>query len=559
MLSKKLNGITVRKAITLENLKDLILLGGKKGLDRRILSVNVMEVPDILPWVKEGQLLLTTAFSIKDDPVAQEKLIPELSKNGLAGLVIKPKRYLDKIPQTMIEAANLHDFPLFEMPQHLSHPIIMETLYGELVSRQTTILRRSIDAHTKLMKVALESGGIPAICETLYQISQNPVFIAGADGKVLWKYPVNIAVRLEDALMSRLRKGQGFYSNLMAQGHFHLDENKIGIVQYPIHVAGKWHGTIIIVELNRQLQEIDYIAIEQASTVAALTIINEIALREVEQKYRNDFLFDWFNGRIMSEIELIQRGSLVGYELRYSFILIVINIDSYQELWQGDAKSKANIQNLQSQLHGAIEAVANAYCNYFIVGERGGRFVLLLKAEHDLGYSENMELGKKVASQVLGAFKKQTKHSCTAGIGRFRPSITDIHLSYEEALKAVSVQKYLNRPSRVLSFDDLGVFRLLSGGNMEEAAHIVRELYSPLIQHDRDTNSQLVQTLRVYFQCNGNVSQASKQLFTHYNTVLYRLSKIQEITGMNFEDSEDRFNMQLAIKLGDALAEGKSP
>ena len=558
MQSKKLHGITVRKAITLDNLKDLILLGGEKGLDRLILSVNVMEVPDILAWVKEGQLLLTTAFSIKDDPVALEKLIPQLSTHGLAGLVIKPKRYLDKIPQVMIDAANQYSFPLFEMPQHLSHPMILETLYGALVDRQTTILKRSIDAHDRLMKVALDSGGIPAICDTLYQISQNPVFIVGANGKVLWKSPLNIAVRLEDALISRLKKGQGFFSNLMAKGHLHLDDNKLDIVQYPIHIAGKWHGTIIIVELNRELQEIDYIAMEQASTVAALTLINEIALSEVEHKYKNEFLFDWFNGKISSEIELIQRGGLVGYELRYSFILVIVDIDTYQELWRDDAKSKSNIQYVQGQLRNAIESVAKGFCNYFIVGERGGRFVLLLKAEHDSGYSENMELGKKVACQIRDIFVKQTKHSCSAGIGRYRPFISDIHLCYEEAAKALSVQQYLNRPAKVLSFDDLGVFRLLSGGNMEEAAHIIQEKYLPLVQHDRKANSQLTQTLRAYFKCNGNVSQVSKLLYTHYNTVLYRLGRIQEITGMKLENSEDRFNLQLAIKLGDALAEEKS-
>ncbi|MGI6365519.1 MAG: PucR family transcriptional regulator [Bacillota bacterium] len=558
MESRRLLGITVRKALQMDSLKDLIVLGGENGLDRPILSVNVMEVPDIIPWVKEGQLLLTTAFSIKDDPVAQESLIPALTEKGLAGLVIKTKRYLEEVPQVMIDAADVNDFPLLEMPQHLSHPIILETVYSALVNRQAAILRRSIAAHQKLMKVALEGGGIPAICESLFEITDNVVFIVGTDSKILGEAPLSQVAYVRDDLIEVMKTGQGYYSSSMSKEILTLDGKKFNIIKYPIHISGKWHGTIIIIEINRVLHETDFIAMEQAATVAALTLINQFALTEVEKKYKNEFIFDWVSGKITSEIELVSRGELVGLELRYHFMLIVFEIDDYQKLWQQDTKSKSSISYLKNRLYECIEQVASGCCTYFIIGERGGRFVLLLRAEHDSGNRENHKLAMDVAGRVRKMFGRITKHTCSAGIGRFREPVTQIPKSYLEAKKALEVIRQFDSKNGILCYDDLGVLRLLNSSNLKEANKIVNEIYMPLIQHDQATNSELTNTIRVYFQCNGNVSKVAKTIFSHYNTIVYRLNKIQEITGLSLGDSNDRFNLQLAIILGDLLSEAKT-
>ena len=63
-------GVTVREILRLPPLANARLVAGESGLDRRVLHVNVMEVPDILPWVEPDELLLTTAYPLRDDRVA---------------------------------------------------------------------------------------------------------------------------------------------------------------------------------------------------------------------------------------------------------------------------------------------------------------------------------------------------------------------------------------------------------------------------------------------------------------------------------------------------------
>ena len=77
----------------------------------------------------------------------------------------------------------------------------------------------------------------------------------------------------------------------------------------------------------------------------------------------------------------------------------------------------------------------------------------------------------------------------------------------------------------------------------------------PLDQHDLQRNSGLIKTLTVYFECNGNLKQVSKELYTHYNTILYRMERIEEITGLNMKVSEHRLNLQIGLKIRYILKE----
>jgi purine catabolism regulator len=114
-------GTTLREILEKEELKGVKVIAGKKGLDRVVTNVNIMEVPDIEKWVKPGELLFTTGYAIKDDYNALNRLIPFLDKKKLAGLGIKPKRYLAGYTEQMINTAEALDFPIIEFPQHMSY------------------------------------------------------------------------------------------------------------------------------------------------------------------------------------------------------------------------------------------------------------------------------------------------------------------------------------------------------------------------------------------------------------------------------------------------------
>src|SRR5258707_14805623 len=110
-------GLRVREVLAAPCLAEARVLAGASGLDRIVRRLNVMEVPDILPWVKPHELLLTTGYPLRDEPAELVRLVAELDDRGLAALAIKLHRYLDEIPAGMLEEADRRGFPLIEFPQ----------------------------------------------------------------------------------------------------------------------------------------------------------------------------------------------------------------------------------------------------------------------------------------------------------------------------------------------------------------------------------------------------------------------------------------------------------
>ena len=137
-------GLTLREALTLaEPLRRAKVLAGERGLDRIVEAVNVMEVPDILEWVRPGELLVTTLYPLRDKAADVENLIPRLAEKGLVGLAITPESYIDKIPECMIDAANRLDFPLIELPPKVSFIDIIQPLTSRILNIQANELRQS--------------------------------------------------------------------------------------------------------------------------------------------------------------------------------------------------------------------------------------------------------------------------------------------------------------------------------------------------------------------------------------------------------------------------------
>jgi DNA-binding PucR family transcriptional regulator len=80
-----------------------------------------------------------------------------------------------------------------------------------------------------------------------------------------------------------------------------------------------------------------------------------------------------------------------------------------------------------------------------------------------------------------------------------------------------------------------------------------RKLVEPLMAHDRERRSDLVRTLRIYFAAGANASEAADRLFLHRNSMLYRLARIEKLTGLDLKDSRAKLALQLGLLCIDEL------
>jgi DNA-binding PucR family transcriptional regulator len=87
-------------------------------------------------------------------------------------------------------------------------------------------------------------------------------------------------------------------------------------------------------------------------------------------------------------------------------------------------------------------------------------------------------------------------------------------------------------------------------------------LVEPLVLHDRKRRGDLVRTLRVYFASGANASEAADRLYLHRNSMLYRLARITELTGLDLKDPRVRLALELGLLVldkGDGEDEDEHP
>lgn len=128
--------LTLAEGLLIPPLNRCRVVAGSRGLHRAVTSVNIMDAPDTVPWLKPGELLLTTGYVFKDDPNAQVRLIGELSERGCVGLALKVRRFLPAVPPVMLREADFRNLPLIEIPGDLALSDVMLPLLGEILIRQ---------------------------------------------------------------------------------------------------------------------------------------------------------------------------------------------------------------------------------------------------------------------------------------------------------------------------------------------------------------------------------------------------------------------------------------
>jgi purine catabolism regulator len=137
-----------------------------------------------------------------------------------------------------------------------------------------------------------------------------------------------------------------------------------------------------------------------------------------------------------------------------------------------------------------------------------------------------------------------------AGVSRLVAGVDGLPDAYEQARKALQAGRRLHGPTAVVHFDDLGVFRLLSLiEDRGELDRFVVETLRELADRRSAEAATLRTTLQVLLDTNLNVAEAARLLHFHYNTLRYRIGKIERLVGPFTTDPHLRLDLALALRI----------
>jgi len=157
-----------------------------------------------------------------------------------------------------------------------------------------------------------------------------------------------------------------------------------------------------------------------------------------------------------------------------------------------------------------------------------------------------LEFTRRLREQIEAEFPGKLLIGGMSGPAK---DLTEWPKCYHEALQAMELGERLKLSNFVVDFNSLGVYRLL--GELEDlpvVQEFTDQVIGPLVAYDTQHRGSLVQTIDAYFTHHGNISQTAESLFVHRNTLLYRLDRIQELTGHDLNQADMKLALQLALK-----------
>lgn len=552
-------GITLEKLLTLDMLKGAKILAGSNGLNNRITKVNVMEVPDIIEWVSEGEFLLTTAYSIKDNIKVLLELIPKLNKKGVSGLGIKVGRYVNELPQNIIDLADKLSFPIIEVPFCVSHTDVISGILTEVINDHMNMLLKIEEFNNEVMNIMIKGGNLKEIAQKLFDNIGNSLAICE---NIYDSYEIICDVtdknEIEKVVKEHIsQKYTGKNNKAVENNKLYVDDIrgiKVERVTIPIVIENVEYGSIFIWKDKKALTPLDNMLIESYVHVIALDFVKKLSLYNMESNYKQEFFDDLLSDNEKRQNKAIDRSKTFNYNKGFKHSVIVILLKDLFILNKANMDKTSFAQESISSLLFIIGRIAKIQGAKILYIDKSDRILIIFESNPNENNS-SIKAGivsfcEKLSDEIL---KKLNKDKFTIGIGRSYEGHWELWKSLDQA-KLIVENLNKNSTNNIMHYDDLGLYKILSFDGLQgELIEFCNDTIKPLIEYDKINNSELIKTLKIYFECDGNMKKISEKMYMHYNTIIYRLQKIKDITGMNLENGDSRLNLEIALKAMDLL------
>lgn len=574
--------LTVRELIAELDVK---LLAGEGGLDLPIRWVHMSELLDPTPWLSGGEVLLTHGIQL-DTPARQREFIELLAGHRLAGIGFGTGVVNQGAPSALVEAAAALDFPVFEIPYEMPFIAVTEAAFSKLVNEQYAILRRAVSAQERLERVVLSERGLDALAGTLATLVGASVLIYNGRGDPLvhhaFRRPLSDTqlAAIQSQLRGRLtrRETRQFMPDLEEPGR---------ALAIPVASEATVGGTpapeawLVAVKDDAPLSDFDRLALRQAVTIVALELLRERVAGDTERRLAGDLLAGLLAGELQGP-DLKRRLQPFGLPERVAALVLARSANG---AGPSPRATQAALALAESALAGALRAEATPG----LIAAHGQLIGALIPGLAD---EPLFALAERVAARVA---QELPDEQIRIGVGRAAPA-GEARRSYHEARCTVEAPTLRTGSgnkaaaggagagagtgaagagsdgaaaagfgragaggaavgSMVATYRDLGSFQLLLSLQDDEALKLFCDsVLGAIEQSEGYYGGELMRSLEVFIEENGQWERAARRLFCHRHTLRYRIRRVEELTGRNLGSARDRIEFWLALRGRELIA-----
>ena len=244
---------------------------------------------------------------------------------------------------------------------------------------------------------------------------------------------------------------------------------------------------------------------------------------------------------------------LVAYKERYDKDNLLLDnlllVDIYNRAKKLHIETSVNrvvflIETKDEKDSNALETVKGLFAGKsrdFITQVDEKNIILVKELKEEEGY-EDME---KTANVILDMLNTEAMISVHVSFGTIVNEIKDDSRSYKEAKMALDVGKIFYSDQNVIAYSSLGIGRLIYQLPMPLCKMFIGEIFGENTPDDFD--DETIATINKFFENSLNVSETSRQLYIHRNTLVYRLDKLEKSTGLDLRVFDDAITFKIAL------------
>ncbi|MBI4787731.1 MAG: helix-turn-helix domain-containing protein [Chloroflexi bacterium] len=523
--------ITVQEIISLAFPSDTRVLSCEPLLNRAVTWVVSAAADD-------GAARLTAGdFALLLPPYSDElvKRIPQLAQKGIAAVAM-----VGQPSPAVVEAAEKAQEPLLVLPVSVNIRRLERTALALLLDRGAGMEQRAAQLYQQLTILSAENAGLEAMAASIGQTTGKTVLIQDKRFAILaaWLAPEWSAHRaeIEAWTTSPANLPEEFRDRRRAAQREAIIEQPLAVENLtrlvaPIIAKGMARGFFSLIGAADALTLFDRAAAERSAAACALEMAKAKAVSEAEKRIRGSFV-DALLAGTLAPPEAAQWARRNKYDPDGRHAAVVVE-------WAN--KDHPSYRRLETLVHGLVHGFEQGA----LVQAREAEVVIFSRLEPRQGIETARRIADSIRRQANGEF---TGDPLAMGIGRPVDALIGLRDSYREARQALFMARRLADPNP-LYFGELNVYRLLF--QLEYSPELVafcNEIIGSLIEYDRTQGTDLVETLTAYFAHKGNLSQTAEAMFVHRNTLLYRMERIKEISGLDLDNPETRLSIQLALR-----------
>lgn len=497
-------------AITVSELVDIPHLGletlaGESGGQRTISWTHTSDLPEPWRWITGGELLMTNGLSFPKSAADQELLAEKLNDMGVSGLAIGERMYCPPLTRRFLKASDRLGLPVLRIRYPLPFVAISRAVAEATLLDQSTRLTRTVRIYDMVRRHIAAGTPSSQLFESLARELGCRLYVCDRETGEPW-FPDSTPL---DPLTENAVAELSASSTNVSAGAFGLPAAE-GCTALLTDIQR--HPGAALVVITPPNTRVDPIQLQHAATVVSLELSETLLVLEHTRRDGAALLTRLLENRADAEsaTRLLTDAGL------HTGDLVVVAARS------GD-------ENRALTVHNALWRNSIPYLITF----REGLLYALLPGD---------ERWETVLTRSLGSSARIGVSQRLSSLNRFQDAVREATWALSLASRRETVLSHYGRESRWIGLSDV-----------DDARALVDRVLNPLLRYDAEHKSDLVATLDVFLKNRRSWQTTAEALHVHRQTVLYRIRRVAELTGLDPSDTDALVELWTALRAAELL------